>query len=123
MNKKLSIRQNGKNIVLEYSPDTGSMFGASAAKVVIGASALENCVKLSLVVINSQVTKIGNSTFKHCSKLRKMLVRSLKLKTVGNQALKGVNNCKISVPPVKIKPYTKLFKNKGQGKKVVIAKS
>ncbi len=122
-NKKLSIRQNGKNIVLEYSPDTGSMFGASAAKVVIGASALENCVKLSLVVINSQVTKIGNSTFKHCSKLRKMLVRSLKLKTVGNQALKGVNNCKISVPPVKIKPYTKLFKNKGQGKKVVIAKS
>lgn len=122
-NKKLSIRQNGKDIVLEYSPDTGSMLGASAAKVVIGASALENCVKLSLVVINSQVTKIGNSTFKHCSKLRKMLVRSLKLKTVGNQALKGVNNCKISVPPVKIKPYTKLFKNKGQGKKVVIAKS
>lgn len=122
-NKKLSIRQSGKDIVLEYNPGMGGMFGASAAKVVIGASALENCVNLSLVVINSQVTKIGNSTFKHCSKLRKMLVRSLKLKTVGNQALKGVNNCKISVPPVKIKPYTKLFKNKGQGKKVVIAKS
>lgn len=121
--KKLSIRQSGKDIVLEYNPDMGGMLGASAAKVVIGASALENCVKLSLVVINSQVTKIGNSTFKHCSKLRKMLVRSLKLKTVGNKALKGVNNCKISVPPVKIKPYTKLFKNKGQGKKVVIAKS
>lgn len=122
-NKKLSVRQSGKDIVLEYSPDMEGMLGASAAKVVIGASALENCVNLSLVVINSQVTKIGNSTFKHCSKLRKMLVRSLKLKTVGNQALKGVNNCKISVPPVKIKPYTKLFKNKGQGKKVVIAKS
>lgn len=122
-NKKLSIRQSGKDIVLEYNPDMGGMFGASAAKVVIGANALENCVNLKLVVINSQVTKIGNSTFKHCSKLRKMLVRSLKLKTVGNKALKGVNNCKISVPPVKIKPYTKLFKNKGQGKKVVIAKS
>jgi len=52
-----------------------------------------------------------------------MLVKSLKLKKVGNKALQGVNNCKITVPPVKLKPYTTLFKNKGQGKKVVVAKS
>ncbi len=98
-------------------------FGASVAKVSIGANALENCVELRSVVINSQVTKIGNSTFKYCTQLRKMLVKSLKLQKVGNKALQGVHNCKITVPPVKIKPYTTLFKNKGQGKKVVVAKS
>ncbi len=97
-------------------------FGVNTAKVTIGASALENCTDLRSVVINSQVTKIGNSTFKYCSQLRRMLVKSLKLQKVGRQALKGVNNCKITVPPVKLKPYKTLFKNKGQGKKVVVAK-
>lgn len=99
------------------------MYGTNVAKVSIGASAFENCTDLRSVVINSQVTKIGNSTFRYCSQLRKMLVKSLKLKKVGNKALQGVNNCKITVPPVKLKPYTTLFKNKGQGKKVVVAKS
>lgn len=98
-------------------------YGTNVAKVSIGASAFENCTDLRSVVINSQVTKIGNSTFRYCSQLRKMLVKSLKLKKVGNKALQGVNNCKITVPPVKLKPYTTLFKNKGQGKKVVVAKS
>lgn len=98
-------------------------YGTNVAKVSIGASAFENCTDLRSVVINSQVTKIGNSTFRYCSQLRKMLVKSLKLKKVGNKALQGVNNCKIKVPPVKLKPYTTLFKNKGQGKKVVVAKS
>ncbi len=94
-----------------------------SAKVSIGASALENCVNLRSVIINSQVTKIGNSTFQNCVKLASILVKSLKLKKVGNKSLKGVSNCKISVPSSKFKPYSTLFKNKGQGKKVVIAKS
>ncbi len=112
--KKKNTKSNNKKLALR--------FGA-AAKVSIGASALENCVDLRSVIINSQVTKIGNSTFKYCTQLRKMLVKSLKLQKVGNKALQGVHNCKITVPPVKIKPYTTLFKNKGQGKKVVVAKS
>ncbi|MCI9078892.1 MAG: leucine-rich repeat protein [Lachnospiraceae bacterium] len=112
--KKKNARNNNKKLALR--------FGA-VAKVSIGASALENCIDLRSVVINSQVTKIGNSTFRYCTQLRKMLVKSLKLQKVGNKALQGVHNCKITVPPVKIKPYTTLFKNKGQGKKVVVAKS
>lgn len=99
------------------------MFGATGGtKVSIGASALENCLSLRSVIINSQVTKIGNNTFKNCKKLASMLVKSLKLKTVGNHALKGVSNCKISVPTIRLKKYRTLFTNKGQGKKVVIAK-
>lgn len=123
-NRKLSLRNGSNDVILEYSVDTKNLLGAAkSAKVTIGASALENCINLRSVIINSQVTKIGNSTFRNCVKLNSILVKSLKLKKVGNKALKGVNNCKISVPAVKIKPYTSLFKNKGQGKKVVIAKS
>lgn len=97
--------------------------GIGRKKVTIGASALENCVNLRSVIINSQVTKIGKSTFRNCKKLASILVKSLKLKRVENKALKGVNHCKISVPTVRLKKYRTLFKNKGQGKKVVIAKS
>lgn len=100
------------------------MYGAvGSKKVTIGAKALENCINLRSVIINSQVTKIGNSTFKNCKKLASILVKSLKLKKVENKALKGVNHCRISVPTVRLKKYRTLFKNKGQGKKVVIAKS
>ncbi len=105
---------NNKKLALRY--------GLTTAKVSIGASALENCTELRSVVINTHVTKIGNSTFKFCNSLREMIIKSLKLKKVGGHALKGVHNCKITVPPVKLKPYTVLFKNKGQGKKVIVAK-
>lgn len=101
-----------------------TLFAAPAsAKVSIGASALENCVKLRSVIINSQVTKIGSKTFQHCKELARVLVKSLKLRAVGNNALKGVNNCKISVPTIRLRKYRTLFKNKGQGRKVVIAKA
>lgn len=94
----------------------------ASTKVTIGARALQNCVKLKSVIINSQVTKIGNGTFQHCQELAKVLVRSMKLREVGNKALKGVSDCKISVPSVRLRKYRTLFKNKGQGRKVVIAK-
>lgn len=99
------------------------IFGAAGGKkITIGARALENCIKLRSVIINSQVTRIGNATFRNCKKLASVLVKSLILKKVGKSALKGVNHCKISVPSVRLRKYRSLFKNKGQGKKVVIAK-
>lgn len=121
--KKFTLGTASKKNTKSSNKKLALRFGTTVAKVSIGASALENCVDLRSVVINSQVTKIGNSTFRYCTQLRKMLVKSLKLQKVGNKALQGVHNCKITVPPVKIKPYTTLFKNKGQGKKVVVAKS
>ncbi len=129
--KKFTLGTASKKNTKSSNKKLALRFGTTVAKVSIGASALENCVDLRSVVINSQVTKIGNSTFRYCTQLRKMLVKSLKLQKVGNYnalfyllySLQGVHNCKITVPPVKIKPYTTLFKNKGQGKKVVVAKS
>lgn len=127
--KKITIGQAPKKTrkaqILFGSYNQGkTLFAAPAsAKVSIGASALENCVKLRSVIINSQVTKIGSKTFQHCKELARVLVKSLKLRAVGNNALKGVNNCKISVPTIRLRKYRTLFKNKGQGRKVVIAKA
>ena len=98
-------------------------YSALKLKISIGNNAMESCKNLKSVVINSAVKVIGNSAFKNCVKLSSIIVRSLILKTVGKKALLGVKKCKISVPTQKFKPYKKLFKNKGQGKKVFVAKA
>ncbi|HAK57921.1 MAG TPA: hypothetical protein DCP06_02980, partial [Lachnospiraceae bacterium] len=90
--------------------------------ITIGVSVFSGCSALKKVIINCQVTVIGNSAFVKCVSLSSIVVYSKQLKTVGKSALKGVHNCKISVPKVKLKNYKSLFKNKGQGKKVVVAK-
>jgi len=97
-------------------------YGAGSVKLDISASAFENCVSLRQMVINSLVRRIGNSALKNCKSLRSLIVNSEILKEVAKRALKGVHNCKISVPSIKLKPYSVLFKNKGQGKKVIVAK-
>lgn len=108
-------------------PDTGGgtqkvKAGKLELKISVGNGAFENCKSLRSVIINTQVRVIGNSAFKNCKSLASIIVRSLILKTVGKKALTGVSNCKISVPQKKFTPYRKLFKNKGQGKKVFVAK-
>ena len=96
-------------------------YAALNMKITIGNNALENCSNLKSVIVNCAVSVIGNSAFKNCTKLSAIIVRSLILKAVGKKALTGVSKCKISVPTKKFKPYRKLFKNKGQGKKVFVA--
>lgn len=98
-----------------------SSYAALNMKIAIGDNALENCSNLKSVIVNCAVSVIGNSAFKNCTKLSAIIVRSLILKAVGKKALTGVSKCKISVPTKKFKPYRKLFKNKGQGKKVFVA--
>ncbi|MBO4395713.1 MAG: leucine-rich repeat domain-containing protein [Eubacterium sp.] len=95
---------------------------AGTINITIGVGVFQNCRDLKRVVINVQVTVIGNSAFARCTKLSAIVVYSKQLKTVGNSALTGVHDCKISVYKFKLKKYKKLFKNKGQGKKVIVAK-
>lgn len=97
-------------------------YGASTVTINIGEKAFENCKKLNKVIINALVKIIGKSAFKDCKSLRSVLIYSKVLKKVKGGALTGVHNCKISVPAKKVGPYKILFKNKGQGKKVVVAK-
>lgn len=90
---------------------------------VIGTGAFEKCQKLSKVTVGKGVTEIGKNAFKNCKKLGNITVKSTKLKKVGANPLKGIKStAKIKVPAKKLSVYQKLFKNKGQGKKVKIVK-
>lgn len=116
-----------KNFSIGAKTSKKTLYAANATtseskKISIGASAMENCIKLKQIVINAQVRRIGNAAFRQCKNLADIFVYSMKLQYVGKRALKGVSNCKISVPKKKMRPYTRLFRNKGQGKKVVMAK-
>ncbi len=89
----------------------------------IGASAFQGCRKLKKVTLGSGVTKIGKNAFSGCKKLTTIKIRSAKLKAVGKNAWKGISkSAKIKVPSKKLTAYQKLLKNKGQDKKVKIAK-
>ena len=89
----------------------------------VGVSAFEGCTKLTKVTVGSGVKNIGANAWKGCKKLGTITVKSTKLKSVGKNALKGIKpTAKVKVPAKKLSAYQKLFKNKGQGKKVKIVK-
>lgn len=95
---------------------------AARIHITIGANVFQSCANLRSVTINVQVEVIGNSAFSNCTKLTSIKVYSTVLKTVGNKALKGVHDCRIGVVKIRLKKYRTLFKNRGQGKKVVVTK-
>ncbi|MBQ6843787.1 MAG: leucine-rich repeat protein [Agathobacter sp.] len=73
--------------------------------------------------VPSKVTKIDKQAFYGCKKLKTITIKSTKLKTVGKNALKGINSkATIKVPKSKLSAYKKLLKGKGQGSKVKIVK-
>ena len=89
----------------------------------IDTSAFLGCKKLVKVTIGANTTKIGTKAFKDCSELKTIIVRSKKLKRIGKNAFSGIRkNAQIKVPAAQYKKYKKLFKGKGQGKKVVLKK-
>ena len=89
----------------------------------IGTSAFEGCTKLSKATLGKGVTEISGNAFKTCKKLGTITIKSTKLKKVGRNALKRIKPAaKIKVPAKKLSAYKKLFKNKGQGRKVKIVK-
>ena len=89
----------------------------------IGVSAFEGCTKLSKATLGKGIIEISGNAFKNCKKLGTITIKSTKLKKVGRNVLKGIKpTAKIKVPAKKVAAYKKLFKNKGQGRKVKIAK-
>lgn len=122
---KISIGKNVKTIGVSAFEDCKKL-----SKVTIGSAvttiedkAFKNCVALTSIIIPSKVTKIDKQAFYGCKKLKTITIKSTKLKTVGQEALKGINSkATIKVPKSKLSAYKKLLKGKGQGSKVKIAK-
>ena len=127
-NKKLTKVTIGKNVT---SIGKGAFQNCTALTKItvpdkvtsIGDLAFSGCKKMTTVTLGKGVKKIGKETFKGNSKLSSITIKSTALKSVGKDALKGIqSNAKIKVPAKKLSAYKKLLKNKGQGKKVKITK-
>ena len=105
-------------------PSTITSKGVTYAVTGIGDGAFKDNKKLKSVVISEGITYIGVEAFAGCKKLKNITVNTTVLKKVGKNALKDVaKKCVIKVPGIKFKKYKKVFKKKGQGKKVKVKKS
>ena len=95
--------------------------GTECKVTAIADQAFANQKKATKAVIGANVTKIGKKAFYGDSRLKSITVKGKKLKTVGKQALKGINKkAVIRVPKAKKNAYKKLFKGKGQKKSVKV---
>lgn len=86
----------------------------------IGEEAFAGCTSLTKVTIPASVTEIDAKAFNGCKKLKKITITSTKLKSIGKNALKGLDkNAVIDVPDKKLKAYRKLFTAKTGFKKTM----
>lgn len=89
----------------------------------INKNAFKNCKKMKKITINGSVEKIGSQAFYGCKNLKQIVIKSSFIKSVGKNALKGINKkAVIKVPKSKLKSYQKKFKKKGQKSSVKIKK-
>ena len=87
----------------------------------IGASAFASCTRLQKVSIGKGLTRIGSKAFLGDKKLKTVIIKSLKLKTVGSKAFKNIKkSAVIDVPNKKVNNYRKKFKKGGLPKTVRI---
>ena len=90
----------------------------------ISAKAFNKNTKIKQVTIGTNVRAIGKQAFYKCKNLKKMVIQSLELQSVGKQAIKGIHKkAVIKVPKKKVKTYKKLFSKKtGMVKSIKIKK-
>lgn len=89
----------------------------------IEKNAFKNCKKLTTVTLGTKVKTIGANAFSGDKALKTIKVKSKVIKSVGKNALKGINKkAKITVPKSKLTKYEKLLKGKGRPKGVTIKK-
>lgn len=104
-------------------PKTVTYEGKTFKVTAIAKNALKNKRKVNSITIGENITSIGNSAFYGCKNLKKITIKSTKLKTVEKKAFKGIHGkATIKVPKNKLKSYKKLLKGKGQGSNVKIKK-
>ncbi len=117
------IGAKNKKVTSVKIPDTVKIGGYTFKVTKVAAKAFSGYKKLKDATVGKNVTAIDKEAFKGCSALAKITIKGTKLKSVGKNALKGIKaNAKVKVPSSKLKAYQKLFKGKGQGKKVKIQK-
>lgn len=113
------VNKNSTSITI---PATVKINGYTFNVTAIASNAFKSCTKLTKVTIGSKVTSIGTQAFYGCKNLKTITVSTSSLKTVGKNALKGINaQAVISVPYAKLSAYKTLFGGKGQSSTVKIS--
>ena len=80
--------------------------------------------KVHAVVLPESCKVIGKQAFDGCKNLKKVVIRSNTLKSIGSKAFAGINKkAVIQVPKKKYKAYLKLMKKAKIAKNVKIKKS
>ena len=79
----------------------------------VSNNTFKKCSKLTRVTIGKNVTSIGSNAFNGAKKLKQIVIKSTKLKSVGKNAIKGISKrAVIKVPKKKYTKYKVLFKSK-----------
>lgn len=87
----------------------------------VAANAFKGNKTVTKVEIGKNVASIGAGAFYGCTKLKNVTILSTKITSVGKNAWKGIQStATIKVAKSRLAAYQKLFKGKGQGKKVKI---
>ena len=86
----------------------------------VGANAFSRYSMLTSVVIGNNVTSIGSNAFVSCKNLKKMTIKSAKLKSVGAKAFSGTySKITFAVPRNKAAAYKKLIKKGSPSAKAI----
>lgn len=86
----------------------------------VSANAFSKYTALKNVTIGNNVTSIGTNAFLSCKNLKKMTIKSAKLKSVGAKAFSGTySKITFAVPRNKATAYKKLIKNGSPSAKAI----
>ena len=86
----------------------------------VSANAFSRYTALKNATIGNNVTSIGSNAFLSCKNLKKMMIKSAKLKSVGAKAFSGTySKITFAVPRNKATAYKKLIKKGGPSAKAI----
>lgn len=101
---------DNKNVKTLKIPDAVQIFGEEYVVTSIKAKAFKNQKNLKKVIIGKNITEIGKEAFYGCKKLKTVVFKTNKLKSVGRNAFAKISTKpKFKVPAKKLKAYKKLI--------------
>ena len=113
------VASKKKTIKFIKVPNAIRLSGVKYRVTAIDKNAFKGLKKVTKVRIDTNVKTIGIKAFYNCKKLKKVTIRTKKLKKIGKFAFKNINKkATIKVPKKQLKKYAKMLK-KSKVKKTV----
>ena len=106
-------------------PQTVTIYGTKYKVTRIAAKAFSGKKMLKKITISKNISYIGRQAFAKCAKLKRIVIKTKKLKAskVGAAAFKGIHKKAVfKVPGSCLRSYRAFFRKKGAGKKTVFKK-